>query len=81
MPKCVLAKGFSKLEAFTDELELALKADALHLKKDRRTARALFAQIKASGYVGGYAFIPRSIWSMNWRRKSARAKLGVLHWH
>lgn len=53
-PKYVRAKGYSKLGAFTDELELALKADALRPKKDRRTARALFAQIKASGYAGGY---------------------------
>ena len=54
VPKYVRAKGFSKLGAFTDELEQALKADALRPKKDRRTARALFAQIKASGYAGGY---------------------------
>ena len=53
-PRYVRAKGYSKLDAFTDELELALKADALRPKKDRRTARALFAQIKASGYAGGY---------------------------
>ena len=46
--------GFSKLSGFVAELEQALKADALRSKKDRRTARALFAQIKASGYVGGY---------------------------
>lgn len=54
VPKYVRAKGFNKLGAFTDELEQALKADALRPKKDRRTARALFAQIKASGYAGGY---------------------------
>ena len=46
--------GFSKLSAFVGELEQLLKADALRPKKDRRTARALFAQIKASGYAGGY---------------------------
>ncbi len=54
VPKYVRPKGFSKLEAFTEELEQCLKADALRPKKDRRTARALFAQIKASGYAGGY---------------------------
>jgi transposase len=53
-PKYVRAKGFNKLGIFVDELEQSLKADALRPKKDRRTARALFAQIKASGYVGGY---------------------------
>ena len=46
--------GFSKLSGFVAELEQALKADALRPKKDRRTARALFAQVKASGYAGGY---------------------------
>ena len=53
-PKYARLKGFSKLGDFTDELELALKADALRPKQDRRTARALFAQIKVSGYTGGY---------------------------
>ena len=53
-PKYVRAKGFSKLGAFTGDLEQALKADALRPKHNRRTARALFAQIKASGYAGGY---------------------------
>jgi transposase len=54
VPKYVRVKGFNKLGNFTDELEQSLKADALRPKKDRRTARALFAQIKGSGYVGGY---------------------------
>jgi transposase len=55
VPKYVRAKGFNKLGGFTHELEQSLKADALRPKKDRRTARALFAQIKASGYLGGYS--------------------------
>ena len=46
--------GFSKLSAYMGELERSLKADALRSKQNRRTARALFAQIKASGYEGGY---------------------------
>ena len=53
-PKYIRAKTFGKLAAFTDELEQSLKADALRPKNDRRTGRALFAQIKASGYAGGY---------------------------
>jgi transposase len=48
------AAGFSKLSDFVGELEQSLKADALRPKQDRRTGRALFAQIKASGYAGGY---------------------------
>ena len=54
VPKYIRANKFGKLAAFTDELEQALKADALRAKQDRRTGRALFAQIKASGYAGGY---------------------------
>ena len=53
-PKYVRVKGFSKLGVFTDELEQALKADAKRNKQDRRTGKALFIQIKSSGYAGGY---------------------------
>jgi transposase len=44
-----------KLAAYAQELEHALKADAMRLKRDRRTARALWTQIQASGYTGGYS--------------------------
>ena len=54
VPAYSRAVGFSKLGGFIAELEQALKADAGRNKQDRRTGRALFAQIKASGYVGGY---------------------------
>ena len=53
-PKYIRAKTFGKLAAFADELEQSLKADALRPKQDRRTGRALFAQIKSRGYAGGY---------------------------
>ena len=46
--------GFSKLSAYVAELEQSLKADAQRPKQNRRTARALFVQIQASGYQGGY---------------------------
>ena len=55
IPKYVRTKKFGKLAAFTDELEQALKADAHRSKQDRRTGKALFVQIKASGYLGGYS--------------------------
>ena len=55
VPKYVRAKGFGKLSAFAEELEQALKADASRNKQDRRTGRALFVQIKASGYAGSYS--------------------------
>ena len=54
-PKYVRSKTFGKLSAFTGELEQALKADAHRSKQDQRTAKALFAQIKGSGYQGGYS--------------------------
>ena len=44
----------TKLSAYEAELIQALKADAQRPKKERRTAKALFAQIKAAGYEGGY---------------------------
>jgi len=46
--------GFSKLGAYVAELEQSLKADAHRPKQSRRTARALFVQIQARGYAGGY---------------------------
>ena len=55
VPKYVRASGFGKLAAFAAELEQALQADALRLKKDRRTTFDLFVQIKASGYGGSYS--------------------------
>lgn len=51
-PTYTRAAGFGKLSGFTAELEQSLKADALRPKQSRRTGRALFVQIKASGYLG-----------------------------
>lgn len=45
----------TKLSAFEPFLRAALKADRLRHKDSRRTARALFHQIKAQGYEGGYS--------------------------
>jgi transposase len=46
---------FNKLGAFHATLEQALKADSLRAKQNRRSAKALFEQIKAEGYDGGYS--------------------------
>ena len=54
VPTYSRAVGSNKLSGFVAELEQSLKADALRPKQNRRTARALFAQIKLSGYAGGY---------------------------
>ncbi|NTV97187.1 MAG: IS21 family transposase [Thiobacillus sp.] len=44
-----------KLTPFHEALQQALKADAHRPKKERRTALALYAEIKAAGYEGSYS--------------------------
>ena len=58
-------EGPSKLTAYHAALEQALKADAHRAKQDRRTGKALFTQIKADGYVGGYSQLTAFI--RDWR--------------
>ena len=41
--------------AFEATLVAALKTDAHRVRDQRRTARALFVQIQAQGYRGGYS--------------------------
>ncbi len=53
-PKYQRGKQPTKLTAFHEALRQALNADARRPKHERRTARALYAQIKAAGYDGGY---------------------------
>lgn len=55
VPTYQRSPGTGKLSAFHVPLELALKADAHRNKQNRRTAKALFAQIKADGYTGCYS--------------------------
>jgi hypothetical protein len=43
-----------KLTAFHEAVQQALKADGHRPKRERRTARALYAELKAAGYAGGY---------------------------
>jgi transposase len=54
-PKYRRAQMPKKLDGFEDAIKQALKADARRPKHERRTARALYAQIKAAGYDGGYS--------------------------
>jgi transposase len=61
----------SKLTAFHEALEQALKADAHRTKQNRRTAKALFAQIKADGYAGGYSQLTAFI--REWRGREGKA--------
>lgn len=60
-----------KLTAFEAELIQALEADAHRPKRDRRTARALTAQIRQHGYAGGYTRVSDFI--REWRENSGRA--------
>lgn len=45
----------TKLTPYHVRLELALKADAVRIKQNRRTGKALFLQMKAEGYSGSYS--------------------------
>jgi transposase len=63
--------GPGKLTPFHAALELALKADAHRIKQNRRTAKALFAQIKESGYGGAYCQVTAFIRA--WRETEGKA--------
>ena len=53
-PKYRRKAGSTKLEPFHETLKQALRADARRPADGRRTAKALYAEIKAAGYDGGY---------------------------
>ena len=57
----------NKLTEFHAALEQALKADSHRAKQNRRTAKALFVQIKADGYSQLTAFI------RDWRGREGKA--------
>lgn len=61
----------NKLTAFSEVLLLALKADSQRTKQNRRTAKVLFAQIKAQGYTGGYSRVTDFI--REWRGAEGKA--------
>jgi transposase len=54
-PKYERSAGSTKLAAYHETLKLALKADARRPVKSRRTAKALFEEIRAAGYTGCYS--------------------------
>jgi transposase len=53
-PKYRRGEQPNKLTVFHEALKQALKADARRPKHERRTAKALYAEIRAAGYDGGY---------------------------
>ena len=57
VPKYSRESSEGKLTAFETTLEHALTADAYRPKQGRRTAKALFTQIRAQGYRGGYSAV------------------------
>lgn len=61
----------TKLSAFHAVLEQALKADAHRIKQNRRTGKALYAQIKADGYLGSYSRVTDFI--RDWRGREGKA--------
>jgi transposase len=63
-------EGPGKLSAFHGALEQALKADAQRAKQNRRTAKALFAQIRTDGYSGGYSHLTAFI--RDWRGREGK---------
>jgi transposase len=69
-PRYRRREGLGKLAPFHATLEHALKADAHRLKQNRRTAKQLFAQIKADGYAGGYSRVTDFI--RDWRGREGK---------
>jgi len=70
-PKYRRGEQRNKLTAFHDVLRLALKADARRPKHERRTAKALYAEVKATGYDGGYTRVTDFI--REWRQAEGQA--------
>jgi transposase len=69
-PKYVRESVDGKLTAFEETLGQSLKADSHRPKHGRRTGRALFKQIQAQGYRGGYSMVTKFIRA--WREKTAK---------
>jgi len=68
VPKYERGKQEGKLTAFEPTLQQALTTDSHRPKHSRRSARALFAQIQAQGYRGGYSAVTAYI--RRWRVES-----------
>lgn len=54
-PKYRRAAKCTKLTAFHETIVQALKADAHRPRRERRTARALYDELRGHGYEGGYS--------------------------
>ena len=68
-PKYPKRAQSSVLDAWAEQLEGSLRADLHRSVRERRTAKALFEQIRALGYTGSY---PRVVvWVRRWRERQA----------
>ncbi len=70
-PKYVRDKKVSKLSPYHATIRQALQADLHRSKQNRRTAKALFAQIRAEGYEGGYSQLTAFI--RDWKEIEGKA--------
>ena len=70
-PKYLRGKDLRKISSFEPILLQALKADQLRNKDGRRTARALYVQITAQGYRGGYSGVTDFVRA--WREQGGKA--------
>jgi transposase len=73
-PKYRRSEQPNKLTAFHDALRQALKADARRPKHERRTAKALYAEIRRAGYEGGYTRVTDFIRA--WRQGEGQGSAG-----
>ena len=68
-----------KLTPFIAQIEQALIADAGRIKRDRRTGKQLFIEIKANGYTGGYSGLTDFIREWRTRQGALIGTGGVRH--
>ncbi len=61
----------SRVDAWGEYLAAALKADAHRGKRERRTVKALYEQIRALGYGGSYVRVV--VWVRRWRAQQDEA--------
>jgi len=70
-PKYRRGEQPGKLTAYHETIETALRVDAHRARQQRRTARAIYAEIKAAGYGGGYSRVTDFIRA--WRLSAGQA--------
>ncbi len=69
-PKYRRSDGATKLAPFIDALVQALEVDARRARHERRTARALHAELASAGYDGGYTQLTDFI--REWRAEQGK---------